>query len=112
MIIKVGSRGSKLAQIQVQEVLKELRLFHPEVFFATTFFETTGDKDQLTSLRTLDKTDFFTKEIDEAQLKNHFRISIHSAKDLPERLAKGLQRVALTSGKDSRDALVLSLIHI
>ncbi len=106
-MISVGARGSKLARAQVQEVLEELRSFHPNAIFVTTFFETSGDKDQLTSLRTLAKTDFFTKEIDEAQLKNHFRVSIHSAKDLPEPLAKGLKRIALTSGKDSRDVLVL-----
>src|SRR5580765_2750739 len=107
MIITAGSRSSKLAKAQVKEVLDELRSFHPEIDFETLFFETSGDKDQKTSLRTLDKTDFFTKEIDEAQLLGHFRIAIHSAKDLPEKLAKGLKRVALTHGVDSRDALVL-----
>ena len=69
--------------------------------------ETTGDKDQKTSLRTLEKTDFFTKEIDELQLAGGCRISIHSAKDLPDPLPKGLTMVALTQGVDPSDSLVL-----
>ncbi len=107
MIISVGARSSKLSRVQVEEILAALRSFHPDITFSCTFFETTGDRDQKTSLRTLDKTDFFTKEIDEAQAKGDFRISIHSAKDLPDPLPQGLVRVALTAGVDSRDALVL-----
>ena len=64
-------------------------------------------KDLKTSLRTLEKTDFFTKEIDALQLSGHCRISIHSAKDLPEPLPKGLVLAALTKGMDPSDVIVL-----
>jgi hydroxymethylbilane synthase len=107
MIITLTSRRSPLAIAQVDEVLKELTLHHPGVQFSCNFIETTGDKDQKTSLRMLDKTDFFTKEIDEGLLFGACRIAVHSAKDLPEPLPEGLAIVALTKGVDSSDALVL-----
>ncbi len=105
--IEVGARGSPLSRVQIEEVLGELRSFHPEIDFQEVFVQTTGDKDLKTSLRTLDKTDFFTKEIDALQLSGGCRISIHSAKDLPEPLPRGLVMAALTQGVDPSDVLVL-----
>ncbi|HEY5234717.1 MAG TPA: hydroxymethylbilane synthase, partial [Rhabdochlamydiaceae bacterium] len=48
----------------------------------------------------------FTREVDQLQLKGEFRISIHSAKDLPEPLASGLKIIAVTKGVDPSDVLV------
>jgi len=104
--ITVGARGSKLSKAQVWEVHRELLRHHPHIQFQPAWVETTGDKDKKTSLRTLEKTDFFTREVDQMQLQGHFRISIHSAKDLPEPLAPGLKIVALTGGVDPSDVLV------
>lgn len=106
-IIEVGARGSPLSRVQIEEVLNEVRAFHPDVDFQPIYVQTTGDNDLKTSLRTLDKTDFFTKEIDALQLSGGCRISIHSAKDLPEPLPKGLVLAALTQGVDPSDVLVL-----
>ena len=104
--ISVGARASPLSQAQTREVLQELRVHHPHVIFDSKFVQTTGDVDQVTSLRALDKTNFFTKEIDEMLLTGQCRIAIHSAKDLPEPLPQGLKLVALTKGLDSADVLV------
>lgn len=108
MIIQVGSRSSNLAKAQVFEVWEELKKFHPDIVFEVTYVQTTGDLDKKTSLRDLDKTDFFTKEIDELVLQKKCRIGIHSAKDLPDPLAKGLEIVALTKGLDCKDSLVFN----
>lgn len=107
MLIETASRGSPLATVQIEEVLQELNRFHPSVKFYCTLIETTGDKDQKTSLRSLGKTDFFTKEIDDLLLSGFCRIGIHSAKDLPDPMPKGLLIAALTKGIDPSDSLVL-----
>lgn len=101
--IIVAARASPLSRAQVQEVLQEL----PGVHFECIYLETTGDKDLITSLKSLDRTNFFTKEIDALQLAGGCRISIHSAKDLPDPLPPGLALIALTRGQNSSDALVL-----
>lgn len=105
--ITVGARESMLSQMQVQEVLDEIRSHIPTIEFFPLLMKTRGDKELLLSLRDMDKTNFFTKEIDDALLAGQCRIAIHSAKDLPEPLAKGLVMVALTKGVDPSDVLVL-----
>ncbi len=107
MKISVGARSSPLSRAQVTEVLTELRQYYPEIAFETTLVTTTGDHDQKTSLRTLDKTDFFTKEIDHLLLNRECRIGVHSAKDLPDPIPDGLSIIAVTEGVDSSDSLVL-----
>ena len=105
--ITVGARSSPLSRAQVQEVLNELKTFHPHIVFVPNWFQTTGDKDLKTSLRDMEKSDFFTKEIDRMQLEGKFQISIHSAKDLPDPVSEGLEIIALTRGVDPSDVLVI-----
>ena len=104
--IVLAARSSPLSRVQVQEVLAELQLFYPHVYFTPHWIETTGDKDLLTSLKSMDKSNFFTKEIDLMLLEKKCRIAVHSAKDLPDPLPKGLRCIALTKGVDGSDALV------
>jgi len=103
--LTLGARASPLSQRQVAEVIEQLGL--PEKRCSFVPFQTRGDRDQKTSLKTLPRDDFFTREIDEALLCGDIRAAIHSAKDLPIPLPPGLQIVALTEGLDARDALVL-----
>ena len=107
LTITVASRTSPLAHAQVREVLAELQHFYPAATFACTYQKTIGDIDRNTSLRNLDKTNFFTKELDEAVLSGVCRIAIHAAKDLPEPLPKGIAIAAITLGVDPADSLVL-----
>ena len=106
-VIKVGARDSILSQVQIKEVLQELKAFYPEIDFEVTLLKTTGDLDQNTSLMSLDKTDFFTKEVDALVLQGICDVGIHSAKDLPDPLPNGLELYALTKGVDPSDSLVL-----
>lgn len=103
MSIIVGARKSALSQKQVQEVQEALT----GVQLTPQLYDTEGDLDLTTSLMTLSKTDFFTKEIDRALLEGAVRIAVHSAKDLPEPIPKGLQVVAVTKGVDPADVLVM-----
>lgn len=74
--------------------------------YEALWVETIGDRDLKSSLSPMEKTDFFTREIDEKVLSGKCRVGIHSAKDLPDPLPKGLKMVALTKGVDSSDSLV------
>lgn len=105
--LKVGARPSPLSKAQVKEIDEALRQHHPHVCLEIHYISTIGDRDQTTSLRMLDRTDFFTKEIDAWVLQGHSRVGIHSAKDLAVPLTKGLVLFCLTRGVDSSDSLVL-----
>lgn len=98
----IGARSSPLSRAQVQEVIEEFSLVCDVIWV-----ETTGDLDQTTSLRTLEKTDFFTRELDQMLLTGTIDLAIHSAKDLPDPLPQGLKIGALSKGVDPRDSLVL-----
>lgn len=103
MTILVGARSSPLSRAQFEEVRNALQCGSS---LEPVWVQTTGDIDKQTSLRALDKTNFFTKELDEMLLQGKIRISIHSAKDLPDPIPKGLSLIALTKGVDPRDSLV------
>ena len=100
--MKVAARNSPLSRAQVIEIQYELGLDLEPVFV-----ETHGDQDLVQSLRGLDKTDFFTREVDALVLDGTARISIHAAKDLPDPLPDGLKCIYISKGVDSRDVLVL-----
>lgn len=100
--LKVGARDSLLSRKQVEEVFAQL-----DCAYEAIWMKTQGDLDLKQSLRHLDRTNFFTKELDEALLRGEVDVTIHSAKDLPDPLPEGLEIVALTKGIDSADALVL-----
>lgn len=97
-----GARSSPLSRAQVEEIQKEF-----DLFFNVIWVKTRGDFDQKTSLRGLEKSDFFTRELDQMLLDGEIDIAIHSAKDLPDPLPKGLKIAALSKGVDPRDSLVI-----
>lgn len=107
MKVRIGARSSPLSRAQCREVQEEIfaQYFGLEVGFV--FIETLGDRDRGTSLRGLEKSDFFTRELDQMLLKGEIQVAIHSAKDLPDPLPCGLSLAYLTRGVDPRDSLVL-----
>lgn len=105
--ILVAARASKLSRAQVQEVTSALASYHPNIRLEGVFVETYGDLDQATSLRSLDRTDFFTREVDALVLSGACRIALHSAKDLPQHIPEGLELICITQGIDPSDSLVL-----
>ena len=102
-VIQTGARSSALSKAQFEEVAKELK----SCKLLPVWTSSPGDRDKTSSLRTLDKTDFFTRDLDLLLLKGEIRIAIHSAKDLPDPIHEGLKVIAITKGLDPRDSLVL-----
>ncbi len=107
MKLSAGARSSPLSRAQLEEIHAQLSIHHPQIEFAPIWASSPGDRDRCTSLRTLCKTDFFTRDLDRMLLAKEIRIAIHSAKDLSEPIPVGLSIVALTRGVDPRDSLVL-----
>jgi len=104
--IKVGSRGSKLALVQADEVQTLLKEKAIEVSFDLKTYSTRGDKDKTVSLTTNPADDFFTDALDEALLAGEIDVAVHSAKDLPQELRDGLAVFALTRSLDETDAFI------
>lgn len=101
-MIKVGTRPSRLALAQVEEVKK---LF-PGIEFELVKIKTKGDKDKSTPLYLKENSDFFTYEIEQALVKGDIDVAVHSAKDLEENMPLELTIAALTKSKSKYDCLV------
>ncbi len=105
--ICVGSRGSKLALVQIDEIKALLKKNGIDCLFDGKAYETKGDKNKQISLTDAAVSDdFFTDTLDLALLNKEIEITIHSAKDLPQKMREGLNIFALTEGLDATDAFV------
>lgn len=104
--VRVGSRGSRLALAQVQEIFALLQKKGVALNYTSKVFKTGGDKDKKTSLTVNPADDFFTDALDRALLRHTIDIAVHSAKDLPKTLRDGLSVFALTQPLDATDAFV------
>ena len=68
--------------------------------------KTSGDRLADVSLAKVGGKGLFVKEIEEALLEGRADLAVHSAKDLPARIAPGLVLAAFPERADPRDALV------
>lgn len=105
--IVVGSRESKLAVLQSMTVVDHINEVLPEGFAELQTMKTTGD---MILDRTLDKVGgkgLFVKELDLALQLGRVDITVHSLKDVPMELTKGLPLVAFSKREDPRDVLIL-----
>lgn len=107
MKIRIGTRKSKLALAQTNLVIKELKKHFPETDVEIIHISTTGDKIQNKSLVEIGGKGVFVSEIEKALLENKIDIAVHSAKDLPVKLADGLEISGVLKRGDYRDALIL-----
>jgi porphobilinogen deaminase len=103
----IATRGSALALAQANLVLAQCRAASPDQVFEIKIIKTTGDNLQTASLAGGDlPKGLFTKEIEEALLRNEADLAVHSLKDLPTELPAGLRLGAVTTRADVRDVLV------
>jgi hydroxymethylbilane synthase len=109
--ILIGTRKSRLALIQAQEIKDHIINSYPEYqsnpdLVSIVKFKTTGDIVVDRSLVDIGGKGLFTKEIEEALLNNKIDIAVHSAKDMPAFYKEGLKTVAIPRRNDSRDAFI------
>ncbi len=105
-IIKIGTRGSQLALYQANKTKKHLSELFPDLKFEIQIIKTKGDKILDTALSKIGDKGLFTKEIEVALLNNEIDLAVHSLKDLPTELPKGLELSAVIERGEFRDALV------
>jgi hydroxymethylbilane synthase len=100
----IGSRGSALALWQANWVQAQLEsLGHT---CRIRIIHTTGDKITDVALSQVGGKGLFTKEIEEALLAGSIDLAVHSLKDLPTELPRGLTLAAIPEREDARDAMV------
>lgn len=105
--IVVGSRESRLAVVQSEEVVTYLKMAYPETDISLLTMKTTGDKILDRRLDQIGGKGLFVKELDKALMEGRTDISVHSLKDLPMEIPESLPLVCFSRREDPRDVLVL-----
>jgi hydroxymethylbilane synthase len=105
-LIRVGSRGSRLALTQAELAGEALRAAaESAVEIALVPITTAGDKDRTKPFGEIGSRGVFVKELEEALLAGRIDIAVHSAKDMTSTDAEGLAVGAYLPREDARDAL-------
>lgn len=107
MKIVVGTRGSKLALIQTNWVVEELKKANPEIEFEIKIIKTKGDLVTHLPLHKIGDKGLFTREIEQQLLDREIDLAVHSMKDMPSTLPQGLKFANVPRREDPRDILVL-----
>ncbi len=105
MLLRIGSRGSRLALTQAQLVAEALRASRPELEIALVPITTAGDRDRSRPFGEIGSRGVFVKELEEALLEGRIDVASHSAKDMTSTDAVGLAVGAYLPRDDPRDAL-------
>ena len=104
MLVRIGSRGSRLALVQAEVAAGALRREGHEVAFLP--ITTAGDRDRTSPFGQIGERGVFVKEIEEALLEGRIDVAVHSAKDMTSTDTGGLAVGAYLERDDPRDALV------
>jgi hydroxymethylbilane synthase len=103
VLVRVGSRGSRLALTQAERALSALRA--PGIELALVPITTAGDRDRSRPFGEIGSRGVFVKELEEALLERRIDVAVHSAKDLVAVDPDGLAIGAYLRRDDPRDAL-------
>jgi hydroxymethylbilane synthase len=103
VLLRVGSRGSRLALTQAERALSSLRA--PGIELVLVPITTAGDRDRSRPFGEIGSRGVFVKELEEALLDRRIDVAVHSAKDLTATDPEGLVVGSYLRREDPRDAL-------
>jgi hydroxymethylbilane synthase len=103
-LVKIGTRGSKLALWQayyVEELLQKAGL-QTEI----VLIDTRGDQILDVSIAKIGSKGVFTQELEDQLLDGRIDIAVHSAKDMQSNLPDGFEIIAFTEREKENDVIV------
>lgn len=104
-VVKIGTRGSRLALWQANFLQEELEKIG--VSSSIHIIKTKGDQIQHLSFDKIEGKGFFTKEIEDALLREEVDLAVHSMKDLPTSSPPGLAIAGVSYREDPADWLII-----
>ena len=103
-ILRIGTRDSELAVWQAT-LVKNL-LHEHGIESQLVYIKSEGDLDTITPLYALGVQGVFTRSLDAALLANKIDLAVHSMKDVPTQMAKGIIQAAVLKRASHKDILV------
>ena len=105
-IIRIGTRDSRLAMWQAEWVKSQLMIFYPHLQFELVPMKTKGDKILDVPLSKIGDKGLFTKELELGLLSGELDLAVHSLKDMPTLLPKGLMISTFCEREEPRDVFL------
>ena len=105
-VVRIATRGSRLALWQAEHVRDRLIRHHPGLQVELLVMKTTGDKILDTPLAKIGGKGLFVKELETAMLEGRADIAVHSMKDVPVKLPAELHIACVLKREDPRDCLL------
>ncbi len=102
----LGTRGSRLAKIQAEEVRNMLASEFPGLKVGLKVIKTEGDIDRISPLSGFGGRGAFVKSIESALLREEIDAAVHSLKDLPSKMPEERCIGAVPVREDPRDVLL------
>ena len=109
-VLRIGTRDSQLAVWQATHVQQLLQ--QNSIESELVYIKSDGDIDLVTPLYEIGVQGVFTKTLDAALLSNKIDIAVHSMKDVPTQLAKGITQAAVLKRGNYKDILVVKSENI
>lgn len=104
--LRLGTRASALAIAQAGWVASALESRRPDLRVELVRIRTRGDRVQNRSLAAIGGKGLFVEEIEDALIDGRIDCAVHSMKDLPATLARGLGIAAVPKRENPQDALI------
>jgi hydroxymethylbilane synthase len=104
--LRIGTRRSALARAQADWVREKLQAHFADMNVALVPMQTSGDKLLDAPLAKFGGKGLFVKELEEGLLGRRIDLAVHSLKDVPAELPRGLHLGAICEREDPRDVLV------
>ena len=104
--LRIATRKSQLALWQAEYVRDVLLQYHPDLNVELVKMTTQGDKILDTPLAKVGGKGLFVKELEAGLLSGDADIAVHSMKDVPVELPKGLHLSVICPREDPRDAFI------
>lgn len=104
-VLRIGTRDSQLAVWQATLVQEQLK--RNGIATELVYMKSDGDIDLVTPLYEIGVQGIFTKTLDAALLSNRIDLAVHSMKDVPTQLARGIQQAAVLERASYKDILVI-----
>lgn len=107
-IIRIGTRGSKLALVQAEYIKSLLQETHQDLSVEIEVISTAGDRSQKENiaLSEIGGKGLFTLEIEQKLSDGSIDLAVHSAKDMPTALPEGLALVCYPPRENVADAFI------
>ena len=106
MTFKIATRSSELALRQAHQVQDALR--RTGIASELETYKTVGDKRLDQPLSAIGAKGLFTQELETDLANGRVQCCVHSLKDLPTEMPRGLELVALLPREDPRDVLIVN----